>query len=60
MFDTHTGRGINSNLDYANQQLTEEWQKLFLKNKVYSSFNRNIWDAGFSEIQLMSKYHKGI
>ena len=35
MFDTHTGRGINSNLDYANQQLAEEWQKLFLKNKVH-------------------------
>ena len=47
-----------------NQQLANELHKpiirKFQKRKVYSSFEDNIWDADLPDVQLISKYNKGI
>ena len=55
------GSGINN---LSNQQLLDELHKpiirKFKKRKVYSSFNNNIWGADLADIQLISKYNKGI
>ena len=32
----------------------------FRKRKVYSAFKDNIWDADLADMQLLSKYNKGI
>ena len=46
------------------QQLPNEFHKpiikKFKKRKVYSSFKENIWDVVLADIQLLSKYNKGI
>ena len=46
------------------QQLPNEFHKPIIKNfkkrKVYSSFKENIWDVVLADIQLLSKYNKGI
>ena len=48
----------------ANQQLANELHKpiirKFQKRKVYSSFEDNIWGADLADVQLISKYNKGI
>ena len=53
--------GIKSML---NQQLANELHKpiirKFQKRKVYSSFEDNIWGADLADVQLISKYNKGI
>ena len=47
-----------------NQQLANELHKpiirKFKKRKVYSSFKGNIWGVDLADMQLMSKYNKGI
>ena len=47
-----------------NQQLANELHKpsirKFEKRKVYSSFKDNIWGIDFADMQLISKYNKGI
>ena len=47
-----------------NQQLANELQKpiirKFKKRKVYSSFKDNIWGVDLDDMQLISKYSKGI
>ena len=47
-----------------NQQLADELHKAiirkFRKRKVYSSFKDNIWGVDLADIQLISKYNKGI
>ena len=47
-----------------NQQLAEELHKpiikKFEKQKVYSFFKDNIWGNDLADIQLISKYNKGI
>ena len=47
-----------------NQQLANELHKpiirKFKKRKVYSSFKDNIWGADLADVQLISKYNKGI
>ena len=47
-----------------NQQLPEELHKpiiiKFEKRKVYSTFKDNIWGAELADMQLLSKYNKGI
>ena len=47
-----------------NQQLAEELHKPIIrksqKRRVYSSFKDNIWGADLVEIQLISKFNKGI
>ena len=47
-----------------NQQLTEELHKpiirKFEKGNVYSAFKDNIWAADLADMQLLSRYNKGI
>ena len=40
----------------SNQQLAGELRK----RKVYSSFTDNIWGADLADLQVISKYDKGI
>ena len=59
------GSGINSKGNLlVNSQLAEELHKPTIKNfkrrKVYSSFKDNIWGVDFADMQLTSKYNKGI
>ena len=45
------------------EQLAEELHKpikKFRKRKVYSSFKYNIWSADLADMQLISKFNKGI
>ena len=47
-----------------NQQLANELHKpiirKFKKRRVYSSFKDNIWGVDLADMQLISKYNKGI
>ena len=47
-----------------NKELANELHKpiirKFKKRKVYSSFKHNIWGVDLADIQLISKYNKGI
>ena len=59
------GSGINKEGNLlVNSQLAEELHKPIIKNfkrrKVYSSFKDNIWDVDLADMQLISKYNKGI
>ena len=59
------GSGINirGNL-LVNSQLAEELRKPIIKNfkrrKVYSSFKDDIWGVDLADMQLISKFNKGI
>ena len=57
------GAGIKNEIK-ENHQLTNELHKpiiwKFKKRKVYSSFKDNIWGVDLADIQLISKYNKGI
>ena len=48
----------------SNKELAEELHKSiirkFEKTKVYSRFVDNIWDGDLADIQLISKFNKGI
>ena len=50
---------INENIKPANE-LHKPIIRKFNKRKVYSSFNDNIWDADLADMQLLSKFNKGI
>ena len=57
--------GINNKENLlATSQLAEELHKPIIKNfkrrKVYSSFKDNIWGVDLADMQLISKYNKGI
>ena len=59
------GSGINNKRNLlVNSQLAEELYKPIIKNfkrrKVYSSFKDNIWGVDLADMQLISKYNKGI
>ena len=47
-----------------NEQLADERHKAIIrklkKRKVYSAFKDNIWGADLADMQLLSKYNKGI
>ena len=51
-------------MDLATQQLADKLHKPIIRKlkrrMVYSSFKDNIWGADLSDMQLMSKYSKGI
>ena len=55
---------VNTKITLQNQQLAEELHKLiirkFEKRKVYSTLKDNIWGADLADMQLLSKYNKGI
>ena len=65
-----TGSSIVKNLNNNNNdmkqnlQLAEELHKpiirKFKKRKVYSGFKDNIWDADLADMQLISKFNKGL
>ena len=56
--------GSGAKLIPQNQQLAKELHKpiirKFKKRKVYSAFKDNIWGADLADMQLLSKYNKGI
>ena len=59
------GSGIKYNNKLTeNKQLAEELHKPIIRNfkrrKVYSSFKDNIWGVDLADMQLISKYNKGI
>ena len=55
---------VNTRITPQNEQLAEELHKpiirKFKKREVYSAFKDNIWGAGLADMQLLSKYNKGI
>ena len=55
------GLGVNF---VKNSQLAEELHKPIIKNfeirKVYSSFKDNIWGVDLADMQLISKFNKGM
>ena len=56
--------GSGAKLTLQNEQLAEELHKpiirKFEKRKVYSTFKDNIWGVDLVDMQLLSKYNKGI
>ena len=56
--------GSGAKLIPENEQLANELHKpiirKFEKRKVYSTFKDNIWGADLADMQLLSKYNKGI
>ena len=59
------GSGINLQANSLNNEiLAEELHKPIIKNfkrrKVYSNFKENIWGVDLANMQLISKYNKGI
>ena len=64
---TSKGSGVkqvNTKLIPQNEQLADELHKpifrKFEKRKVYSAFKDNIWAADLADMQLLSRYNKGI
>ena len=57
-----SGSGVK--LTLQNEQLAEELHKpiirKFEKRKIYSTFKDNIWGVDLADMQLLSKYNKGI
>ena len=57
------GAGIKNEIK-ENQQLANELHKPIIrklkKRKMYSSFKDNIWGVDLADMQLISKYNKGI
>ena len=53
------GSGINENIKLANE-LHKPIIRKFNKQKVYSSFKDNIWGVDLADMQLLSKFNKGI
>ena len=58
------GSFVNTKLTPQNQQLAEELHKpiikTFEKRKVHAAFKDNIWGADLADMQLLSRYNKGI
>ena len=58
------GSGVNTKFAPQNQQLAEELHqaiiKKFEKRKVQAAFKDNIWGADLADMQLLSRYNKGI
>ena len=56
--------GSGAKLIFENKQLANELHKpiirKFEKRKVYSTFKDNIWGVDLADMQLLSKYNKGI
>ena len=57
-------KDINTKLAPQNQQLVEELHKpivkKFEKRKVHAAFKDNIWGADLVDMQLLTRYNKGI
>ena len=63
LFDKPFGSS-NKNDNISEKELVEELHEPIIKNfkkrKVYSSFIDNIWGADLADMQLLSKFNKGI
>ena len=63
-FDKKTSGKAIKNEIISNKEIAEELDKpifrKFEKRKVYSSFIYSIWGADFADMQLISKFDKGI
>ena len=63
-FDKKTAGDTVKNEIMQNKELLQELHKPITKKiekpKVHSSFTDNIWDADLADMQLLSKYYKGI
>ena len=63
-FDKKTAGDAVKNEIMQNKELPQELHKPITKKiekpKVHSSFTDNIWDADLADMQLLSKYYKGI
>ena len=63
-FDSKSKGSCIKNEIKENQQLANELHKpiirKFKNRKVYSSFKGNIWGFDLADMQLISKYNKGI
>ena len=59
-----SAKRVNTKITPQNEQLAEELRKpiiiKFKKRKVYSAFKDIIWGADLADMQLLSKYNKGI
>ena len=55
---------VNTKITPQNQQLAEERHKPIIKKsekrKVHAAFKDNIWGADLADMQLLSRYNKGI
>ena len=62
--DKSASGGAIKNANMSNKELAEELPKpttkKFNKRKVHSFFIDNIWSADLADMQLMSKFNKGI
>ena len=62
--DKKSLKHVNTKLIPQDEQLADELLKpviiKFKKRKVYSAFKNNIWGADLADMQLLSKYNKGI
>ena len=58
------GSGVNTKLTPQNQQLAEELHKPIIKKfkeiKIHAVFKDNIWGADLGDMQLLSRYNKGL
>ena len=58
------GSGVNTKLAPQNQQLAEELHKPIIKKikrrEIHAAFKGNIWGADLADMQLLSRYNKGI
>ena len=63
-FEKTTSGSIIKNENMSDQQLAEELCKPIIRNfrkrKVHSPFIDNIWGADLADMQLVSKFYKGI
>ena len=55
---TYKGIGINSDVVPENQQLQNAINRKFEKQRVYSSFKDNAYDANLAGMELISKFNK--
>ena len=59
-----SAKHVNTKLTPQNQQLTKELHKpiikKFEKRMVHAAFKDNIWGADLADMQLLSRYNKGI
>ena len=64
LFDKKSSDSNVKNKNMSDQQLAEQLHKpiirKFKKRKLQSPFIDNIWDADLADIQLISKFNKGI
>ena len=64
VFDKKTASSAAKNAIIQNKELAKELQKPTIrkleKREVHSSFIDNIWGADLTDMQLLSKFNKGI